>query len=243
VKVVVIPTLVAMAEVYAESSSGGASSGRFRRYVELGEAHVPVSGYNPMTSRPVGESIAQLLAIDAEQIVVQTARQTATRFGFTGRLDLYVTVAAPGMWTDEVATSIEHVISAKTLNQILLWATQTYTVEMVVAEAAAQAVRAMWWQQRVTESASDSVALGATCEREGLAAASAGNIGKFSTRAADALEILRDDVTTSTAVSYLFGDRKAALLGYSPLGLSDDEGLDHVTAHTVANPAAGLTST
>jgi hypothetical protein len=62
----------------------------------------PVHGYNPMTSKPVIDTIEALIDMRAEDRLETVANQTA-----------HITVATPGMWTDRLATEVEHRLLAK----------------------------------------------------------------------------------------------------------------------------------
>jgi hypothetical protein len=118
-----------MADVYRQPTSGGKDSPRFKAYVALANG-LPISNYNPLTSKPVLETIEALLAIDAESIAEPHA----------GSHELFITVAAEGLWTDRIATEVEHRLGEPS-NQILLWTGEDTTAEAVRRETIAQVIR------------------------------------------------------------------------------------------------------
>jgi hypothetical protein len=199
-----------MADVYRLSASGGPDSPRFKRYVEiLRETGLPISGYNPMTSKPALETVEALLAIDAETIAEEIARDVT----------MFITVATPGMWTDRIATEIEHRFQKRS-PEILLWTGEDVNAHTVRTEAFAQLVR-MTDDVRTTAE----VAM-----REGRAYAMCGCEGEPDEAAAEALRVVGDDTSVPTTVALLYGDEAAKVMGFTPLGLGDHAGYRHCIA-------------
>ena len=221
----VIPTLAAMAEVYRLPAEGGPESPRFGAYVELGRAGVPVSGYNPMTSKPVLPTIERLLAIDAEGVATVAAMATAQQLGWTEDLDLVLTLATPGMWTDRLATEVEHRLVGKGAREILVWSGEDTGEGAVASAAVAQVAREVWRERNGVPAT-----VVAAAAQEGLALSMAGMRGARSAEAAFVLEVLGDDDTLSSMVAYLYGDRAAEAMGYTPVGLGDRAGESHAVA-------------
>jgi hypothetical protein len=226
----VVPTLSAMAGVYQLSTKGGPSSPRFGAYVDLGRSGLPVSGYNPMTSNDVLGTIEALLEIDAERVVQDTARRWVEPLGLVDDVEMWITVATPGMWTDRLATEIEHRLLGRSWSQVLVWADESVSPDAVVAQAAAQLVRAAW-----TRLHGPPAILADAAAQEGLAAALGGtvedgSVGRRDSAVAEALDVLGDDPSLATMVAVLYGDDAAQALGWMPLGLDDHAGLRHCTA-------------
>ncbi len=197
-----------MADVYRQPTTGGAGSPRFKAYVALA-GHAPVTNFNPMTSKPVLETIEALLAIDAEQVADEIA----------GDHDMFITVAAPGMWTDRIATEIEHRLGEPS-GQILLWTGEDMTADAVRRETIAQVVRIERHARTTFE-----VAM-----REGYAYALAGETGTRDPAVDDALKIVGKDESLPTKAALLYGDDAARAMGFVPLGLSDHAGYRHCIA-------------
>jgi hypothetical protein len=222
----VVPTLAAMAEVYRRSPVGGRDSPRFATYVELGQEGLPVSGYNPMTSKDALGTIERLLAIDAEAIVAETAAATLERVGSDDAVvALAVVVATPGLWTDRLGTEVEHRLAGRGRNEVVLWQGDDVGVEAVRAAAAADTVRAVWaGRYGIPATVRDAVA------QEGLALVMAGMGGRLNDEAAAVYEVLADDTTLSSMVAFLFGDDAATAMGFTPVGLRPRVGERHAVA-------------
>ncbi|MGH1489453.1 MAG: hypothetical protein ACRBK7_08700 [Acidimicrobiales bacterium] len=226
--VVVVPTLEAMAEIYSLSSSGADQSPRFTTYIEACRSGQLLHGFNPMTTKPVAPVIESMLEFNAEQVVLEAGLETSELLSADEDIALFLSVAAPGMWTDRRANSIEHQLAPRHHGELLLWFDDDQSPASVRAAAIEQTVRAIWWAR----SEDSPPTLSAVVCREGLAGALAGRQGEHSGAAAEVEEILGEDRSHATAVAFLFGDNAAQQLGYPTLGLSHDEGLGHAIART-----------
>ena len=229
--ITLIPTLEAMAGVYRLPTEGGPSSARFRAYVStMLDNGVPAAGYNPMTSKPVGETIDALLAIDAEAIAADAVREHARLLALDGDLVFFVTVGTPGIWTNRATTEVEHRLAPTNWSggpgSILLWTGEDVSEAVVVREAVAQLVRAAWMGVHWTPPVTASEAAG----QEGIAYALSGTPGRRSASVADAIEIVGPDPALATKAALLYGDQLAAEMGFLPLGLATNEGYEHVIA-------------
>ena len=216
-----------MADVYRASTEGGSRSARFHAYVEVA-SEGPIHGYNPMTSKPVLDTVLALLDVDAEGRLEARANETARLLGYDRDEhddDMHITVATPGMWTDRVGTEVEHRLLAKDPGSVLWWFDDPVDVAALDAEIVAQTVRLV----RQREHGAPATLLDAV-QQEGTAGALAGRPGKLHPDAAEALDVLRHDTALSTMVAFLFGDRGAAAMGFSSLGLDDGVGLEHAIA-------------
>ena len=210
----VVPTLALMADVYRQSTSGGAESDRFRAYVAAARHRAPISGYNPMTSKDVLATVEALLAIDAEGVVARAVG------GDHDDVELFITVATPGMWTERLSTEVHHRLGPPT-GQVLLWTGEDTSVETVRREAIAQAVRVQHGPVRTVAE---------VAAREGLAYARAGMTGACHDLVAEALDVVGDDEGIGTMAALLYGDAAAVQLGWTPLGLPWLAGYDHAIA-------------
>jgi hypothetical protein len=238
--ITVIPTLEAMAAVYRLPTDGGPSSSRFRKYVSIMlDDHVPAAGYNPMTSKPVAQTIEALLAIDAESLVADVAREHAHLLALRGDFVFFITVGAPGLWTNRVTTEVEHRLSPTNWSggpgSILLWTGEEVSEEIVARETVAQLVRTAWMSIHGSPPVTTAEAAG----QEGVAYAVTGTPGRRSGAVADAIGIVGPDDALATKAALLYGDDLAATMGFLPLGLATNEGYDHV----IAVAADALTTT
>ena len=224
-RIVIAPTLERMSEVYALSRKGGPASPRFATYLGDVEHNWGLSGYNPMAGDTASAAVDALLALDAERVALAAAERAAERCEWTESVTLAVVVATPGMWTDRLATEMRHrtVRDRRAAHgEILLWATDAQTVDIIEAESVAETVRAMW-----TALHGPTHSLHAVLAREGMAyaltrdpAADASDGSRDSVApVADAIGVLGDTSTLGDIVAILYGDEAAVALGYTPLGI------------------------
>ena len=219
------PTLAFMADVYRLTAEGGPASPRFRAYVEAGAERVPVHGYNPMTSKDVLPTIEALLVIEAEACLGAAANRVAVALGFTDDVAMHLTVATPGMWTDRLATEVEHRLLLRDPGGVLHWFDEPVLAEQLDAAVTAQTVRLVSCHRHGPPTTlTDAVA------QEGAALARAGDPGALDAAAAEALAVLGDDTGLPTMVAFLYGDDAAVTMGFSPLGLGPHAGERHATA-------------
>jgi hypothetical protein len=211
--------------VYACSIDGGTDSRRFAAYVAAAGDGAPIAGYNPMTSQPVLPTVEALVALEAEARLADVANRVAADAGFAGDAAMHVTVATPGMWTDRLATVVEHRYLGHDPGAVLCWFDDPVETEALDAAFTAETIRFLALLEH-----GPPATLSSAAAREGRAHALAGRVGRRSDAAADALDVLGDDPGLSTMVSFLHGDDAARAMGFTPLGLAAEEGLDHVTA-------------
>ena len=214
-----------MAEVYRKSTSGGSASDRFNAYVAAGRAGLPVSGYNPMTSQPVLATIEALIDLGAEDRLEKVANRTAESLGYERDDVMYVTVAAPGMWTDRLATEVEHRFVAKQPEGVLLWVGEPIEANVLDTEFVAQTVRLTHCRWH-----GPPAALADAFRQEGLAGALGGAVGRAHPQAAEVFGVLADDSGLATQVAYFYGDEAASTMGFTPLGLTGPIGYEHAVA-------------
>ena len=73
----ITPTLATMADIYRLPREGGAASPRFKRYLELIPSNYALVAYNPMAGPHALETTEQLLAVNAEAVAMEAAREAA----------------------------------------------------------------------------------------------------------------------------------------------------------------------
>ena len=184
-----------MAGVYRLPAAGGAASARFKAYVALGADGVPVSGYNPMTNKPVLATIESLLAASAEPTAEVLANRTVDRLGVTSDAIMHLCVKTPGMWTDRVASEVEHRMVRGPVEEILWWTGERTDEGALGHEVVAQTTRMAWDQHR-----GHPVTVAEFVAREGLAMAMAGVSGRrVPAVAQDELDTDGVDLTRSDA--------------------------------------------
>jgi hypothetical protein len=178
-----------------------------------------------MTSGPVIDTIGALIDMRAEDRLGMVANQTARRLGYDRDDAMHVTVATPGMWTDRLATEVEHRLLAKDPGGLLWWCDQSVEAELLDFEIVTQTVRLL--SQRQAGAPGN---LTAAARLEGQAGATAGQTGAFHPGAAEVLAVLGNDDSLATMVAFLYGDTAATDMGFTPLGIEGRVGYDHAVA-------------
>ena len=221
--VTVVPTLQRMADIYRLPREGGAKSPRFTAYHKVVGDVWGMSPSNPMAGPHAFEAVEGLLALGAEAITAEAAREVVERLHHAGEVTLAVVLAAPGMWTDRVANEVRH----RTIDErrpghgiVLQWTRELPTLGGVRREAMAEAIRVAW-----TAVHGPARTVRAVLGREGLAyALDEAPFAEMSeqerTALDNALQIIGDSTAPSEIVAIAHGDDAAVALGYSPLGLA-----------------------
>lgn len=216
-----------MAQLYALSRSGGPKSPRFSAYVARVEHEFGLVGYNPMAGPAALEAVQRLVALDAEAIALASARSVAAHCKYVGSLTLAIVVASPGMWTDRLATEVQHrTVATRTPDHGLIyqWAGDELTEYDIRRESVAEAVRTIWTSQN-----GPATTVRTVIEREGLAYALGGNPYGPCTSADDAdveeaLSILGDSTSVADIAGVLYGDPACAAHGWPLLGIAEHAG-------------------
>src|SRR5215467_14581465 len=216
-----------MAEIYRLPREGGAASPRFKRYLALVPRRYELVAYNPMAGPHALETTEQLLAINAEAVALEAAREAASLCSYRDPITLAVVLCAPGAWTDRLTTEIEYRTSRRPPSGhglILHWTRETPTAEQIRREAIAEAVRVMVVALRA---GGESVA--SMLHREGLAYALGGNpygpvTAEDEHAVGDAVDVLGSSKQMSDMTAVLYGDPAATALGWTPVGIGEHGG-------------------
>ena len=94
--------------------------------------------YNPMAGPHALETTEQLLAVDAEAVAMEAAREAVDVCGYSGAITLAVVLCSPGAWTNRLATEIEHRAAHRLATGhglVLHWSRETPTAEQIRREA------------------------------------------------------------------------------------------------------------
>src|SRR5688572_8563965 len=222
-----IPTLATMAAIYRLPREGGAASPRFKRYLELVPNNYNLVAYNPMAGPHALETTEQLLAVDAEAVAIEAAREAADACDYSGAITLAVVLCAPGGWTNRLTTEIEHRTTHRLADGhglVLHWTRETPTAEQIRREAIAEAVRVI---ARAVHGTRESVRR--VLHREGMAYALGGNpygpVTEEDQRVVcDAVEVLGSSEELGDKAGILYGDAAAAALGWTQAGVAEHGG-------------------
>ena len=224
--VIVHPTLAAMRDVYALSREGGASSARFAAYRAIVPHGWGLSQYNPMAGEHAAETVAALLALDAEALARAAAHEVADVLGYRGAVELAVVVSSQGMWTDRLATEVAHRTFGERVpgrGLVTLWTREAISAADIEREAAAETVRVAW-----TALHGPATTLRAVVAREGFAYGSL--VEPTSTdienpaSVESAIAILGDSTDPGDAAAVLYGDSVAEAMGWQLVGVADRAG-------------------
>jgi hypothetical protein len=231
VRILVAPTLETMTEIYVLPREGGPRSPRFAAYVARVEHSWGLTSYNPMAGPVAHDTVRALIEIDAERLAGEQARELAVRCDFDGDITIAVAVPSGGMWTDRLATEIQH----RTIDgrrgghgTVLLWPGDALDECQVNMECAAEVVRIMWTAHHGVPTS-----LSGVLAREGLcyALAPAYTTGDAVPHSSNdnaavesALVVLGDTSMQGDIVGLLYGDAAAIEMGWTPLGLAEKAG-------------------
>ncbi|MBC8086966.1 MAG: hypothetical protein H7Z40_06845 [Phycisphaerae bacterium] len=224
----IVPTLEAMAQVYALSREGGPKSARFAAYVALAPTQFGFVPYNPMAGDAALTTVQELIAMNAESVALASAASVVGQCEFTAPVTLALAVRSKGMWTDRIATEVEERVTGKARvphhGVVNIWSRDAFAIEDVMREAVAEAVRVMW---HATHGTADTLLRLLTCE--GLAYALHPQAGAFhptepllpeeEVAVAEAIEVLGDSRQPADIAGILYGDAISIEMGYTPLGL------------------------
>lgn len=237
--VTIAPTLETMAGIYRLTREGRAKSPRFVAYLAHAEREWGFSAYNPMAGPPALDLVKQLLSLGAEGLAQDSAQKVVEQCEFHGPITLAVVVASPGMWTDRIATEVQHRMAGKHTNHsgtVLCWPGEPVNADTIRRESIAEAVRTMWTRLR-----GPAVTLQSVLSQEGLAyalhpepfAGLVGEAGDGGVSVEQALTVLGDSPEIADIVGVMYGDEAARHLGWTPLGVADHAGYRWAVARAV----------
>jgi hypothetical protein len=232
-----VPVLRTLRELYAQPRD----MTRFRQYIATltggGEDVVlPIGVANPMAKEHALASIDQLLALGAEEIGAEAAREAERRLRTVQMAEILIKVSivladdVGGGWTNRYTTeAMVRFPSRGALKRpfatALAWTSESPTPEELRREVLA-AIYRVAYQQRLGLP----VTLRDRLDQEGLAGAFAGVqpslAGGELQRAREIIASLGDDPPYPTTFAALYGDAAAAELGYRPLGLPPRAGFE-----------------
>ncbi|MGA7748225.1 MAG: hypothetical protein WCC70_15140 [Candidatus Aquilonibacter sp.] len=223
VSVELVPFLAQLRDLYSQPRGFA----RFKDYLDIlrtqtGEMELPISNVNPMAKPHVLERVEQLIALGAEEIALEAAREGAARLSdVDDALRLIVIVAddALGGWTNRAFTEFAHRYESKHHVArgwvvVMLWSSEEPAVELLRAETLATLYRT------VDERRNGKVrTLREILEREGRALTFAGGESPYGSAAFRAkVQPYLDSHAAPVVFAALYGDETAASLGYPPLG-------------------------
>jgi hypothetical protein len=225
--VTIVSTLARMAAIYSLTRNGGRTSPRFAAYLGEVEHRWGLAAYNPMAGVAASETVEALLALDAERLAHAAAENVLARCEWREPITLAVVVAAPGMWTDRLATEVRLRTTAARRDahgQVVFWAGEAALADAIHRESIAEAVRTIW-----TSLHGPALSLHAVLAREGMAYAAGDertSHPSVKSHVREAIDILGDTTAEGDIVAVLYGDEAAVALGYTRLGIAAGTGYE-----------------
>jgi hypothetical protein len=173
------------------------------------------------------KTVEALIELDAEEVASATANDWARELGLRDDIGLSITVATPGMWTDRLATEIEHRIGGRRWSEILVWSGEEIDADRLRELTRAQLVRAGWATihqppRTVAQLAGQEGLAGAV-----IADAEADDRPTPDPAVAEVLATVGDDAHLATRAAFLYGDEVARKMGWTPLGVGPSAGYAH----------------
>lgn len=218
-----VPFLERLRELYTHPRGFA----RFNEYLAMlrsatGEMELPISSVNPIAKPHVLERVEQLIALDAERLALDAAREGTARLGGDDALRLIVIVAddAQGGWTNRYFSEFAHRHERKHEVQrgwitAVWWSSEDPSVERLRMETLATLYRT------IDERRNGAVrTLRAILDREIRTAHFAGVASPYEEAAyRAAIEPHLDSRAAPIVMAALYGDEVAESLGYPPLGI------------------------
>jgi hypothetical protein len=242
----VIPTLTVMREIYAMPLDRA----RFDRYLELirndeGDLRLPLVTMNPMGQEHCLAMIDTLIALDAERVAADAAREAAARLPEDDRRPLGVAIVLAddrGGWTNRWLTDFldrfpeNRYHLKRNWSVALIWASETASAARVRAAILASIARTVHQRTHGIPATLDQM-----LRQEGTALAFSGATMKRS--ASDIADLKariaphRDSTDRAVQFAVLYGDGPSKEAGYTPLGIPYIGGFDLALAEARVHPS------
>lgn len=228
VSVELVPFLAQLRDLYSQPRGFA----RFKDYLDIlrtqtGEMELPISNVNPMAKPHVLERVEQLIALGAEEIALEAAREGAARLSdVDDALRLIVIVAddALGGWTNRAFAEFAHRHESKHQVQrgwvvVMLWSSEEPSAELIRAETLASLYRT------IDERRNGKMrTLREILDREIRTQRFAGAVSPYENAEYHAkVEPYLDSGAAPVVMAALYGDDVAESLGYRPLGAHKSE--------------------
>jgi hypothetical protein len=218
---------------------------RFQSYLKAmvsgdGDLALPLSGFNPMSKVHVADLLDRLIAMDAEAIASDAVRESVDRLSGVERLcgmpvyrfGLVIADDAQGGWTNrylyEAKDRFENRYGLrKGFITASLWSSEEPEAERVRLETAGAIFRTAWlWRHGLPAT------LGQMLRQEGMVARFAGRALENGTDRIVAALVQKniDSSHYPTIMGCLYGDEAAESLGYAPVGMTPNGGLQYAAS-------------
>jgi len=212
---------------------------RFQAYIatlkdaETGDMSLPLGNMNPMGKEHITQLLHENLAINADEVAQTTLDQLAAEDLFGNdefQTALVIADDAHGQWTNRISADFKNRFDCRPMFRrgwlvALLWTSETPSQEIVQRTILEAVYRGVHIHQHGYPSNLEQL-----IQQEGFAQAQSGSQTTFEpdelayTR--ELFEPLLQADDEPTLIAALYGDPAAKELGYNPLGLSKNAGLE-----------------
>lgn len=234
-KVAYLPVLAILRDLYQQPRD----MQRFRNYVATltgggDDIVLPIVSANPMAKKHALAKLDELLALGAEEIGADAARQAEARLTKVESVEIKASVLLAddvgGGWTNRYTSEAQVRFPGRgalkrPFATALVWTSESQNPEQIGREVLA-AIYRVAYQQRFGLP----LTLATMLEQEGFAAVFAGEHGEFAAPEVDRwqtiIHALGDDPPYPRTFAALYGDVAAEELGHQPLGLPPRAGFN-----------------
>jgi hypothetical protein len=236
-RVTYLPVLQILRDLYVQPRD----MQRFRRYIASltggsDDVVLPIGVANPMAKEHAVVKIDELLAIGADEVGAQAARDAATRLARLQNADVEIKASVVlvddvgGGWTNRFTSEASVRFPGRgalkrPFATALAWTSESPTAEQIRLEMQAAIYRVAYQQRRGLPTS-----LAAMLEQEGLAAVFAGGRPTLPPAQLSAARAVIGPVGADppypTVFAAMYGDAAAEQLGYRPLGLPARAGFE-----------------
>lgn len=207
---------------------------RFQEYIGIikggsrADMEVPVGGYNPMGKSHVLERLLELKRIDAENIISKTLDKINIHPGIKDIFRVSVTLADDlmGGWTEHYSTDYGSKFKLNPMIKrrfcsVYFYTSEAFSGEKIVSRTRDYVYRTLYWLDNGKPlNLEDHI-------KQETAIARQNNTEKqldsqSFIRCHNIYQHYKESSDYPVIFSFLYGDKAAGLLGYTPLGLSED---------------------
>lgn len=225
-----LPVIDKMIELYEEPIGFE----RFHKYITIingnskSNMEMPVGGYNPMAKSHVLHKLKELKALQAEDIIARVCEEVngMVKIRDTFKVSLTLADDLMGGWTERYSTDYSSRFKLNAMIKrhfccVYLYTTENVSPDAIINRTKAYIHRTLYWLDHPKPAT-----LADHIQQETAMAKAIKSEHLLSSAEFDECRRLYDLLKTSTEYpvifSFLYGDKAAKALGYTPLGLSDE---------------------
>jgi hypothetical protein len=225
-----LPVIDKMIALYEEPISFE----RFHKYIAIingdskSDMEIPIGGYNPMAKSHVLHRLKELKTLRAEEIIADVCSEVNASAKVTALFKVSLTLADDlmGGWTEHYSTdySSKFKLNAMVKRQfcsVYLYTSEDISPEKITNRTRAYIQRTLHWIDHpkpvtLSDHIIQETAVAKVIKTEQNLSSDAFH------KCREVYDIHKDTIEYPIIFSFLFGDKAAKALGYTPLGLSDE---------------------